>query len=207
MDHAVTRGKKPQTRHYNHCFTPLALTRLPGPPVLPYFGRAPWAQTRFPGEAPGHVSQPWGRTRGSGVCRARGKSGARGHVGSRLHTQLREHTTTQREATPWLVAFPKHKGFGRGDHRATCCCCSLPGVAPAPGTPPSQQQAGSGGKVRVGRMESWLQDPAELPKQTASSLGALAFPLPPGHTKSVSAPCGSKAEIASETPGRVAHTD
>lgn len=32
--------------------------------------------------------------------------------------------------------------------------------------------------MRVGRTESWLQDPAELPKQTASSLGALAFPLP-----------------------------
>lgn len=51
------REKKPQKTHYNHCSvsTPLALTRLPGPPVLPYFGRAPWAQTRFPGETPGHV--------------------------------------------------------------------------------------------------------------------------------------------------------
>lgn len=103
-----------------------------------------------------------------------------------------EHTTRQR-----LVAFLKHTGFGRGGHRATRCGCSSPGVPPAPGTPLPQPQ----GTARAGWIEPWLWDPTGLPKQTASSLGALAFPLPPCHTKSVSAPSRRRDKIASETPG------
>lgn len=56
-------------------------------------------------------------------------------------------------------------------------------------------------EARAGHSESWLQDPAELPKQTASSLGTLAFPLPPCSTKSVSAPSGRRARITPEIPG------
>jgi len=60
---------------------------------------------------------------------------------------------------------------------------------------------GSRGKAQAGRIESWLQDPAELPKQTASSLGALAFLLPPRRTKSISVPSRRRAGIASKIPG------
>lgn len=61
----------------------------------------------------------------------------------------------------------------------------------------------AGKKAGAGRSESWLQDPAELPKQTASSVGTLASPLPPRCTKSVSAPSGRGARIASEIQDRL----
>lgn len=117
------------------------------------------------------------------------KSGAGGSIQPSVHPALRaQHLIVGGSLQLW--AFLEH-GIWQGGRGAAAALLA----SPQPWERCRRQ------KARAGCLESWLQNPAELPKQTASSLGTLAFPLPPGCTKSVSAPSGRRARITPEIPG------